>query len=679
MQGERFLEDRKFVEGLGSTRAGRIFQAHVGSVCAYNEGRAHDSSIQEAITNERVLVTAIARCLSNDRPMPCGLPSPLPKFVAICNLSGERLILHGSSPSLLRRLCTRSSALPPREVAQALLVFEAYPSLVSKDVEKFVLISYSMPWQAGVGSAYWSVSCCDYTVEDRIIRDRMMHFTCRSNVPFNAKSVRDPTNTHVKLHENKQLPIVSTKQINDMINSFCCCDLDLGANDVDTISIQAPPSTGTGDKRLAQLEQLVEALKLGRAKDNDEIKRLKGESVNAEHDMVKLVEQCEVRVQTVKDDARGAMEEQALKFDAIKSKSQELLQLKDSQYGAVNAELNALKTSYEEKVAENTESTKALKKLRSKTEELRRQSAAKDQLGNAASSKHKMTIKVLEDGLDTAKGELLTLRQDLEQKHKRAMEEKAATQFKELERSQASILSKERIVNQLSEVSERREAEIQSLQAVDALRSTEIEEQGRVVSQLKAELDKVRQELDKVPKVSTKASSTRTSSTSTHSCATTQTPPPRPATPPPPPPKPVADVDVTTDTAATTTVDSGASLNADARALCENAETAVHKLIAYLNSIPGHEPYQVAAITPQSYQPQFVNPNVVYAPPPTAIPQFFQMPPQIHMQHPFFQSQQQPQPQPQLQNALFFNGGGGDRSFKRSTVNNSARRQQFGS
>ena len=69
-----------------------------------------NSSVQEAGTNERVLITAIARALANDRPMPCGLPFPLPKFIAICNLSGEKLILYGKSPSLLRRLCTRSSA-----------------------------------------------------------------------------------------------------------------------------------------------------------------------------------------------------------------------------------------------------------------------------------------------------------------------------------------------------------------------------------------------------------------------------------------------------------------------------------------------------------------------------------------------------------------------------------------
>ena len=120
MEGERVLEDRKFVEDLGATRAGRLLQAHIASVSEYEEGRGCDSSVQEAGTNERVLITAIARALANDRPMPCGLPFPLPKFIAICNLSGEKLILYGKSPSLLRRLCTRSSVMPPREVAQSL-------------------------------------------------------------------------------------------------------------------------------------------------------------------------------------------------------------------------------------------------------------------------------------------------------------------------------------------------------------------------------------------------------------------------------------------------------------------------------------------------------------------------------------------------------------------------------
>jgi hypothetical protein len=126
--------------------------------------------------------------------------------------------------------------------------------------------------------------------------------------------------------------------------------------------------------------------------------------------------------------------------------------------------------SYEEKAIENAEANKTLQKLRSKMEEQRRQSAAKDQLGNKASSKFNMQIKVLEDNLETAKAELLTTRQDLEDRHHKKSEERAAAHSKDVKRLRESIESKERIVNQLSEVSERRGAEIESLQAVDALR-----------------------------------------------------------------------------------------------------------------------------------------------------------------------------------------------------------------
>lgn len=670
MEGERVLEDRKFVDGLGATRAGRLLQAHIASVSAHEEGRACDSSMQDATTNERVLITAIARALANDRPMPCGLPFPLPKFIAICNLSGEKLILYGSSPSLLRRLCTRSAKLPPRELAHSLIAFEAWPELHKKGLAQFVLISYSMPWQAGVGSVFWSVSCCDYATDDRIVRDRMVSFTSHSNIPFNAKSVRDPTDTTVELVRDRGLPVVGVKQIKDLNSTFCCCSLDVegdgGAEKDDPV--RAPPSNNANEKKLAALEALVRKMELDRKKDQEEIRKLKSESTDAEGDMLKLVEQCELRIEKVKEDAKGAMDEQADQYEGTKVKTQELLDLEKSQRNALTAEMNALKASYEEKVGECTEAKRELKKLRSKMEEQRRQSAAKDQLGNAAASKYQMTIKVLEDGLEATKGELRTLRQELEQKHRKEVEEKVAAHAKEVERLQASIGSKERIVNQLSEVSERRETEIEkvqdelrSLRAVDALRSSEVHEWLAKVNALKAELAEAQKELAK-PKVRSVSVSTRTSSSSTHNCATTQTDPvPLPPPSPPPPPKATAaekDSDATHATAATPTAD---NVSEETSALCKSAEVALQKLITHALSMEG----QATSPSPPvpmmaTFNPQFLHPNhqMVYAQPQPMMAQFFQPQPQpqpqMLLQPP---PQPLPQPQPQPQYARPPNGG----------------------
>lgn len=676
MEGERVLQDRKFVEGLGATRAGRILQAHVGSVSAYEEGRACDSSAQEAITNERVLITAIARCLGNDRPMPCGLPFPLPKYIAICNLSGERLILHGSSPSILRRLCTRSAALPPREVAQALIPFEAWPELHKESLHQFVLISYCMPWQAGVGSAFWVVSCCDYSSEDRIIRDRMMSFTSHSNVPYNSKSVRDPTDTTVGLVGDKHLPLVGTKQIKDLSDTFCCSNLDVDeskANKDDTV--RAPATSSATEKKLAALRELVRGMELDRKKDQAEINQLKSLTSSAESDIVKVVEQCELRIGQVKEDAKGAMDEQSDQYQMAKEKTQELLNLEKTQRNALTAELNALKASYEEKATEHAEAKKELKKQRSKMEELRRQSAAKDQLGNAAASKYKMTIKVLEDQSEAAKGELHTLRHELEQKHHRETEEKVAAHAKEVGRLQASIGSKERIVNQLSEVSERRETEIEkvqdeirSLQAVDALRSSEVHEWSSEVNALKAELAEAKGEIAK-PKARSVAANTHTASTSTHNCATTQTDPvvAPPSTPPPLKAETVEkDLDATHATVATPTAD---NVSEDTATLCQNAEAAMQKLIAHVLAMEGQGTSPPIAMVP-TFHPQFLHPNhqMLYAQPQPMMSHFFQHSPQLQPQPqmlmhppqqppPQLQTQPQPQAQPQPQYARPHNGG----------------------
>ena len=555
-------------------------------------------------------------------------------------------------------------------MAQSLITFEAWPGLRKAGVSQFVLVSYCMPWQAGVDSTFWSVSCCDYSTEDRIVRDRMVAFTSRSNVPFNAKSVRDPTDTTVSLVGNRSLPLVGVKQIKWLGDTFCCSSLDVdkGSEDKDD-AVRAPPSNNANEKKLAVIEGVVRKMELDRKKDQEEIKRLKDESTDAEADMLKLVEQCEARIEKVKEDAKGAMDEQADQYEAAKEKTKELLDLKESQRNALTAELNALKASYEEKVGEHAEAKRELKKLRSKMDEQRRQSAAKDQLGNAAASKYQMTIKVLEDGLEAAKGELRTLRQELEHKHRKEMEERVAAHAKEVERLQASIGSKERIVNQLSEVSERRETEIEkvqdelrSLRAVDALRSSEVHEWSAKVNALKAELAEAQKELAK-PKVRSVSVSTRTSSSSTHNCATTQTNPVPLPPPSPPPPKATAaekDSDATHATAATPTAD---NVSEETSALCKSAEVALQKLIAHALSMEG----QATSPSPPvpmmaTFNPQFLHPNhqMVYAQPQPMMAQYFQPQPQPQPQPQMLLQpppQPLPQPQPQPQYARPPNGG----------------------
>lgn len=665
MNAERILADRKFVADLNGSRVGRILQAHITSVSKYEEGRACESSAQEVTANERVLITAISRSLLHDRAMPCGLPFPLPKFIAICNLSGEQLVLHGSSPSILRKLCTRSSILSPREVAQQMLAFEAFPEFHTSGVSKFVLLSYSLPWQAGVGSAFWSVSCCDYRTDTREVRDRMLTFSSTTNSAFHGKSVLDPTDASVLIMNNNSMPMVTAKNMKDLNDAFCCCGFDV-ADDEETVGGGSSGGASRAPNKQAALEELVRGLQQGRTKDHAEISKLKAQSTTDQGEMIKLVEQCELRINKLKQDQDVATTTQEARFDEARGKAKELLGLKESQRSALNAEFNALKASYEEKVAEQTESTKALKKLRAKMEEQRRQSTAKDNLGNAAASKHKMTIKMLEDKLEAAKTELVTARQDLEGKHKRTMEAKVTSHAKEVDRFKASIEGKERIVNQLSEVSERREAEIRSLQAVDLLRGAEIEKKAQEIETIKADLE-VAQKVLATPKTRTVGVSTRTSSTSTHSCATTQTPPPRPATPPPPPTKTAAekDVDATHSTTAATTTSDCDAIVVDSRdasnqepvsALCQKAQVAVQNLIAHVCALEGQATSPI--IIPVSPQPQCAMPL------PTFQPQFLHPNHQMVYAHHLPQQQLGPQPQyfhpqPQYAHPANTNGGGG--------------------
>ena len=102
---------KQWVANLANRRAGRILASHLACVEAQDEIHYPDCSAQEAHSNERVLVHALARSIQRRRPFPCGLSASLPRFIALLNLSGERALVYSDSPALIRALCARSSVL----------------------------------------------------------------------------------------------------------------------------------------------------------------------------------------------------------------------------------------------------------------------------------------------------------------------------------------------------------------------------------------------------------------------------------------------------------------------------------------------------------------------------------------------------------------------------------------
>ena len=148
---------------LRSSRTGSRLAAHLDAMDALEvdpgadgpntvHNCTRDGAVAEAVADERIFAYALARAAHRGESPPFGLPERLPRFIAILNLSGERLLVHADEPALLRCLCDHSAALPLRELAKALVAFESFPMAADAargGHARFVLLTYALPWQAG--------------------------------------------------------------------------------------------------------------------------------------------------------------------------------------------------------------------------------------------------------------------------------------------------------------------------------------------------------------------------------------------------------------------------------------------------------------------------------------------------------------------------------------------------
>ena len=515
--------DRKFTANLGGNRAGRLLQAHLSCISLHQNGDTRDSAMQESLSNERVLLTAISQSKLKQRPMPCGLPKDLPKYIAVCNLSGERLILHSDNCCLIRKMCTRSSLLSPRDVAEQIKIFEAFPFIETAGMSQFVLISYSLPWQGGIGSAFWSVSACKYDLSSNVVEDRVVVFTSHSLRAFQGKPVLCQNDLSIAIPHGLSMALITPRQMKDFNNSFCSSCVDFTKPTGEGGTERTTPDEVTSSKQ-TQLESIIQALKLDRSKDHSEINKLKTTNIELESQMMEIVQQCQTRIkdeQEKRDVDAMVKDASALLRD---EKAKELLELNISQRNALNAEIMVLETSLDKKVAECSKITRAHERLAAKLEEVKRQSTSKDTLGNAANAKHRATIKGLEDSLAASNSALDKIRSDMTLTHKNLAEEQTSKHAAEVCRLKTALEGKKRILAQLSEVNERRDGEIHSLQTVDTLKNAAIVDLDAEIVTLKEKLA-ASVAATKEVKVRSVSVRTCTASTTTHSCQTTQTDP----------------------------------------------------------------------------------------------------------------------------------------------------------
>ena len=541
-------EAAEWVKGLTSHRAGRLLSNHLACVELRVRKADDNCATTQALNNERAFIHLLARSLEKDWSLPCGLPAPLPRFIAILNLSGERMLAYSDKAELIRVLCTKSR-LSGKALDEAIDQFALWPGDRQMLRAKFVVLAYSLPWQTGTDAAYWHLSACEVGLSEdgsqKSLVDRAMIFSSVASAPFRAKSVRDGADRDILVRgpDKPVLKVVDPKQLSDFSESYSAVNLDL----------KVANSTGkTGVAQEDTLLELVERLKRGRIKDQQEISFHKAQYKTLEATFATAIKASE-------DNFDEAKEEHARALESAETTKQDQLKLLRQENNALAAEVSAHKETAKSLSSEKQKEIRDNKKLTEKLAAVKRANDAQNALHNAALSKHVATISRLE-GLVAASDERLSATTgELERNHIAAVAKLTREHEETTERLRSTLESKKRIINQLSENNDRKDVEKASLQthtdeqaARIKLLESELAEKMERIASLTAEAEAAAAaKTTAVPQMRNKAVSTqqgmrnaststqsRNASTATHHCASTQTDPPPPATPPTTPPPP---------------------------------------------------------------------------------------------------------------------------------------------
>lgn len=137
----------EFLRKLELTVAGRVLLEHLRAVGQVMRSKNTESALLQIADFRRVFFAGLAQSESA-----FGLPTPLPKFIAIVNLNGQRFLLCSESSALVKLLCLCGS---PAQAYTAGCVDEMIDHAAKHGAH--LLMCYSHPWQSTVKSAHYEI------------------------------------------------------------------------------------------------------------------------------------------------------------------------------------------------------------------------------------------------------------------------------------------------------------------------------------------------------------------------------------------------------------------------------------------------------------------------------------------------------------------------------------------
>lgn len=239
-----------WMETLNTTPTGKKLCDYLGHVTSVlDDGPLGiECPIDQAVTFRRVLIRALEK---NAKPF--GLPKKLPKFIAMVQMCGERLLLTTDLSQLFQLLAHCPSN--PRANSDAINAMYTMIKYQEENPECSLLLTYSAPFQVDLSHMWWDVRTLRRSAETLKVTDGEMAYQIGQNKcrPIGCTSVLESDISNATLERE----IEAFKQ-------------HISAIDLDVELLPMPEPNGSSDeqleKRVATSERLIAAMKADRVK-----------------------------------------------------------------------------------------------------------------------------------------------------------------------------------------------------------------------------------------------------------------------------------------------------------------------------------------------------------------------------------------------------------------------------
>ena len=527
------MEDVDWLAWLRASEAGAILQEHFACMQLRNDAQSYEGAAEDCCTWRRTFVKILNNALVRGK-VPDFLPKRnaserrLPRYIAIVNLSGKKMLLYSEHSCLFRALTRHSHKANSENIFQTHTMFREYLA----DPRRSVVVCYSLPWQAGYGQYYWdvfSIEIQEQAIEKclaekneyyRVVKDRTLSWSCFSKSYFSAESTlalngsEELTDLECSKYAHVHIGNKLIKAFQSQFQGFC---LDVNPDDTAYKPIRSAESQ-SGNESHAQI--LIEKLKTELRKERKEREELKAQlakalaetkaSPTAPKDVLVVPAQPEKGKKKKSSKLEESEEEQLAKLkDRLDTLEREKVEIAEARNLAEDA-IKKMKTeaiSKDETYKENKRSMKAvIAASRSEVEKLKKQLEENNEqmrlATNACNDAHAAAISMHIDSFKKLDSEF----QDQKQMS-RAMGETIMTLQEDREMMKISLAEKEALLKANEETIEGQKRgiasglehlklQVQKNEAMSKEHAQALSEKDDEIKRLKEELESQRQAND---------------------------------------------------------------------------------------------------------------------------------------------------------------------------------------